>query len=269
MFGNVFVPEASISFFLDLEFSMSDAIEPDFTAMTVQLLSAYFANNQVPASDIPGIIETTRTALERKTAVATPAEPDHVPAVSIRKSLASRDHIISLIDGKPYKSLKRHIGRHGLTPAEYRERYNLAKDYPMVAPGYSEQRREVAQRLGLGRKKVNASDVPVAAEPETPVAAAPAKRGRKPSRADAATSSGKAENDIPVKGKPGRKPRAKPGTESVAEAPAPAPVVKANRASIAAGAKQHSKPKTGKRVTKANASELAVKTAPEADPASV
>ncbi len=266
MFGNVFVPEASISFFLDLEFSMSDAIEPDFTAMTVQLLSAYFANNQVPASDIPAIIETTRTALERKSAVTTPAEPDHVPAVSVRKSLASRDHIISLIDGKPYKSLKRHIGRHGLTPAEYRERYSLAKDYPMVAPGYSEQRREVAHRLGLGRKKVEATDVTVAAKPETPVAAAPAKRA-----IVAATDSPSvdAASEKPVKAKPGRKPRAKPGAESVKEALAPAPAVKAGRASKVAGAKPDSKPKTGKRVTKAKASDPAVETAPDTEPASV
>ncbi len=248
---------------------MSEAIEPDFTAMTVQLLSAYFANNQVPASDIPGIIKTTRTALEGKTATEIPAEPEHVPAVSVRKSLASRDQIISLIDGKPYKSLKRHIGRHGLTPAEYRERYSLAKDYPMVAPGYSEQRREVAQRLGLGRKKVEASDVTVAAEPETPVAAAPAKRGRKAAGAATAGPSVKAESDTPIKGKAGRKPRAKPGTESVAEAPAPAPANRTDRASKAPGAKQDSKPKTGKRVTKAKASEPAVEIAPEAEPASI
>jgi predicted transcriptional regulator len=269
MFGNVFVPEASISFFLDLELSMSDAIEPDFTAMTVQLLSAYFANNQVPASDIPAIIETTRTALERKTAVATPAEPDHVPAVSVRKSLASREHIISLIDGKPYKSLKRHIGRHGLTPTEYRQRYNLAKDYPMVAPGYSDQRREVAHRLGLGRKKVEAGDVSVAPEPETPVAAAPAKRGRKAAVAATASPSVKAEGDTPIIGKPGRKPRAKPGAEGLTKAPASATAVKAGRASKAAGAKQASKPKTGKRETKAKGSEPAVEIAPEAEPASV
>ena len=248
---------------------MSEAIEPDFTAMTVQLLSAYFANNQVPASDIPGIIETTRTALERKTATEIPAEPEHVPAVSVRKSLASRDHIISLIDGKPYKSLKRHIGRHGLTPAEYRERYNLAKDYPMVAPGYSEQRREVAQRLGLGRKKVEASDVTVAPEPETPVAAAQAKRGRKASVATTDSPPVEAASEKAAKGKAGRKPRAKPGTGSVAEAPAPAPAVKVARASKVAGAKQDSKPKTAKRVTKAKAPEPAVEIAPEAEPASV
>ena len=131
---------------------MADTEQPDFTAMTVQLLSAYFSNNQVPAGDIAGIIEATRGALERKAYVEVPAAPEHVPAVSIRKSLGSREHIISMLDGKPYKTLKRHLAVNGLTPAEYRERYNLAKDYPMVAPAYSEQRRTVAQKLGLGRR---------------------------------------------------------------------------------------------------------------------
>ena len=131
---------------------MADTEQPDFTAMTVQLLSAYFSNNQVPAGDIAGIIEATRGALERKAEVEVPAAPEHVPAVSIRKSLGSREHIISMLDGKPYKTLKRHLAVNGLTPAEYRERYNLAKDYPMVAPAYSEQRRTVAQKLGLGRR---------------------------------------------------------------------------------------------------------------------
>ena len=80
------------------------------------------------------------------------AAPEHVPAVSVRKSLASKDHIISMIDGKPYKTLRRHLSTHGLTPEEYRERYGLKADYPMVAPSYSEHRRAMAKRIGLGRK---------------------------------------------------------------------------------------------------------------------
>ncbi|WP_256213373.1 MucR family transcriptional regulator [Sphingobium sp. YR768] len=131
---------------------MADTEQPDFTAMTVQLLSAYFSNNQVPAGDIARIIEATRDALERKAIVETPTAPEYVPAVSIRKSLGSREHIISMLDGKPYKTLKRHLATNGLTPAEYRERYNLPKDYPMIAPAYSEHRRAVAQQLGLGRR---------------------------------------------------------------------------------------------------------------------
>jgi predicted transcriptional regulator len=78
--------------------------------------------------------------------------PKYTPAVSVRKSLASDDHIISLIDGKPYKTLRRHLSGHGLTPEQYRERYKLPADYPMVARSYSEKRREMAKTLGLGRK---------------------------------------------------------------------------------------------------------------------
>jgi predicted transcriptional regulator len=80
-----------------------------------------------------------------------PAE-EYTPAVSARKSLGSRDHIISMIDGKPYKTLRRHLTGHGLTPEQYRERYNLPPDYPMVSPSYSETRREMAKKIGLGRK---------------------------------------------------------------------------------------------------------------------
>ena len=74
------------------------------------------------------------------------------PAVSVRKSLGSRERILSLIDGKPYATLKRHLGRHGLTPQQYRARYGLRDDYPMVAPAYAERRRELAKAIGLGRK---------------------------------------------------------------------------------------------------------------------
>ena len=80
------------------------------------------------------------------------AQTTYEPAVSARKSLASPDHIVSMIDGKKYRSLKRHLTSNGLTPAQYRERYKLKADYPMVAPGYSEARRALAKTLGLGRK---------------------------------------------------------------------------------------------------------------------
>jgi predicted transcriptional regulator len=133
---------------------MADSEQPDLTTLTVQLLSAYFANNSVPSNEIAALIDTTRTALAGKTEPDLPALPEYVPAVTVRKSLSSRDQILSMIDGKPYKTLKRHLAGHGLTPAEYRSRYNLPADYPIVAPGYSEQRREVARKLGLGRRPV-------------------------------------------------------------------------------------------------------------------
>jgi predicted transcriptional regulator len=80
------------------------------------------------------------------------AEPEFTPAVSTRKSLANPEYIVSMIDGKNYRTLTRHLSTNGLTPAEYRARYNLPASYPMTAPAYSEQRREMAKKIGLGRK---------------------------------------------------------------------------------------------------------------------
>ncbi|UZK67707.1 MucR family transcriptional regulator [Sphingomonas sp. M1-B02] len=85
-------------------------------------------------------------------AVEETGQRNFAPAVSVRKSLASRDFIISLLDGKPYKMLTRHLSTHGLTPAGYRARFGLKADYPMTAPAYSERRRELAKKAGLGRK---------------------------------------------------------------------------------------------------------------------
>ena len=110
--------------------------------MTVQLLSAYVGNNAVPSGELAELIRSTKAALAEESVPAAPAEEDHVPAVSMKASLASRDQILSLIDGKPYKSLKRHLSTRGLSPDEYRARYNLPATYPMVAPGYSEERRK-------------------------------------------------------------------------------------------------------------------------------
>src|SRR5204863_109904 len=163
---------------------MAENEQPDLTQLTVQLLSAYVSNNSVPNEDLAKLIAATRTALGGASEPATPAAPEFEPAVTVRKSLASRDHILSLIDGKPYRSLKRHLGSHGLTPAEYRERYKLPKTYPMVAPGYSEERREVAKRLGLGRKPTAPAAAPDAKTTAAPAAARPAP-AKKPAAAKA------------------------------------------------------------------------------------
>ncbi|AMK23186.1 MULTISPECIES: MucR family transcriptional regulator [Sphingomonadaceae] len=170
---------------------MAEAEKPDLTNLTVELLSAYVSNNTVPSSELAELIRTTRAALGGEAVPAPPSEPEYAPAVSVRKSLASPDHIVSLIDGKPYRSLKRHLSSHGLTPNEYKVRFGLAKDYPMVAPGYSQQRREVAQRLGLGRKKAAAptesaapreAEAPVEAEAPAGPVSAPRARAEQPSR---------------------------------------------------------------------------------------
>lgn len=160
---------------------------------------------------------------------ATPAtEPEsvtHEPAVSVRSSVKP-DHIVSLIDGRKFKSLKRHLGLHGLTPDEYRARYGLKSDYPMVAETYAAERRAIAKRLGLGRKPAaEPSMVPAMvpdAIPEVP--AKPKRVARKP-KAEAVTSPvAEVEASVPA-AKPrrmARKPKADVVPEAIA-APAPAP----------------------------------------------
>ena len=163
---------------------MTDDISLDLTGLTVELLSAFVANNNVRSEDLPTLITSTHAALAglsespREPELAVPApEAVHEPAITARKSLANRDVILSMIDGKPYKTLKRHLAGHGLTPDSYRARYNLPATYPMVAPGYSEARSESAKRLGLGRKP-RAPEAPEASE--AAAVAPPAKRARKP-----------------------------------------------------------------------------------------
>jgi predicted transcriptional regulator len=151
---------------------MADTEQPDYTSLTVQLLSAYVANNTVASEDLATLIQSTRAALIAETVPAEPETIEHVPAVSVRKSIASREHILSLIDGRPYKTLKRHLATHGLTPADYRARYGLPETYPMVAQAYSDQRRAVAQKLGLGQRgtqaRVAAAAAATQAKPATP-----------------------------------------------------------------------------------------------------
>jgi len=114
-------------------------------------------NTRTSAEEVPAFLgkmhDTVSSLLGAGDAAPAP-EPaaEYTPAVSARKSLASKDHIISMIDGKPYKTLRRHLATHGLSPAEYRERYGLKNDYPMVAETYSESRRAMAKKIGLGRK---------------------------------------------------------------------------------------------------------------------
>lgn len=141
---------------------MADETNTEITTLTVQLLSAFVSNNTVSSDGLAELIKTTRAALTEEAAAPAP-EPatDYVPAVSVRKSLSSPDHILSLIDGKPYKTLKRHLATHGLTPDQYRDRYKLPKSYPLVAQSYSAARRAVAEKLGLGRKAAAASPAPV------------------------------------------------------------------------------------------------------------
>jgi predicted transcriptional regulator len=137
---------------------MSDEMTTDAVTLATDLTIAWLgnANTRVNADDVPAFLKTmyeTVSALGGGSATAEPeaAAAEYTPAVTARKSLGSPEHIISMIDGKPYKALRRHLSTHGLTPEQYRERYNLKADYPMVAPAYSSARREMAKKIGLGR----------------------------------------------------------------------------------------------------------------------
>jgi len=156
---------------------MSDDL-PDtssLTELTADIVSAMVSNNTVATDDVPTLITTVHQALSDIVSpkAEEPVGPVYEPAVSIRKSLADPAKIISMIDGKPYSMLKRHLGQHGLTPQEYRQRYGLPADYPMIAPAYAERRREIAKTIGLGSMRRKAEAAP------EPVAEKPAKVGRK------------------------------------------------------------------------------------------
>lgn len=144
------------------------------TELTIAWLSN--PNTAVTADEVSGVLAKMHAAVTSLASPqATPPEArpteEFVPAVSVRKSLASKDHLISLIDGKPYKTLKRHLAGQGLTPQQYRERYNLKPDYPMVSESYSQVRRDMAKKIGLGRK---AGQKVVPAKPAKPRARKPA-----------------------------------------------------------------------------------------------
>ena len=149
--------------------------------LATELTIAWLANpnTRTTADDVPAFLQSMHAAVTKlggEQSVDAPEAPaqEYTPAVTARKSLASKDHIISMVDGKPYKTLRRHLATNGMTPAEYRERYNLKADYPMVAEAYSESRRAMAKKIGLGRKPDPRKAADGTAAPT------PAKRGRKP-----------------------------------------------------------------------------------------
>lgn len=123
----------------------------ELVEMTADIVSAYVGANQVQPQEIPGLIETVYSALRGIAGrVEGVSEQELAPAVPVKKSVTP-DFIICLEDGKKFKSLKRHLRtRYGMTPEEYRARWNLPHDYPMVAPNYAKARSDLAKRMGLG-----------------------------------------------------------------------------------------------------------------------
>ncbi|MBC9033786.1 MucR family transcriptional regulator [Sphingomonas sp. JC676] len=132
---------------------MADETASDLLALTADIVSSHVANNNVALGDLPALIANVHAALAGLGApVAEVPGPEQKPAVSIRSSVRP-DAITCLEDGKKFKTLKRHLSTdHGMTPAEYRAKWNLPADYPMVAPAYAETRSALAKAIGLGRR---------------------------------------------------------------------------------------------------------------------
>jgi predicted transcriptional regulator len=127
------------------------------TGLTAEVVSAYVSNNPVPRADLAELIANVHGAMAGLSRPPAPEKP--VPLVDPKRTIKP-DYIISLEDGKRYKSMKRHLGRHGLTPDEYRAKWDLPRDYPMVAPNYAAARSELAKSMGLGRKLGTKMKVP-------------------------------------------------------------------------------------------------------------
>ena len=123
-----------------------------YIELTAGIVSAYVSNNSVSATDIPNLINQVHSALMRVSAGQSDAQPEPLkPAISVKKSITP-DYLVCLEDGKKFKSLKRHLRtQYNMTPEQYREKWGLPADYPMVAPAYAARRSDFAKQIGLGR----------------------------------------------------------------------------------------------------------------------
>lgn len=129
------------------------AEESKFIELTANIVSAYVSNNSVASADIPALINQVHSALARVSAGGDPTGEAPKPAVPIRKSITP-EHLVCLEDGKKFKSLKRHLRtQYNMTPEQYREKWSLPPDYPMVAPNYAAARSQLAKEMGLGQQR--------------------------------------------------------------------------------------------------------------------
>lgn len=134
---------------------MADSADPrDIIALTAEIVAAYVGNHSVPPADIAGLISQVHHSLARLGNGAVERTPEVTkPAVSVRKSVMP-DYLVCLEDGKKFKSLKRHLRTHyNLSPDQYREKWALPVDYPMVAPNYAKKRSQLAKTMGLGQQR--------------------------------------------------------------------------------------------------------------------
>jgi predicted transcriptional regulator len=129
-------------------------VDANLIDLTAEIVSAYVSNNTVAGTELPALINDVYNALQRTSGTQAEPEPEPLkPAVPVKKSVMP-DYIICLEDGKKFKSLKRHLRTHyDMTPEEYREKWDLPADYPMVAPNYAAARSELAKKMGLGQQR--------------------------------------------------------------------------------------------------------------------
>jgi len=128
-------------------------ITAKFIELTANIVSAYVSNNTVPATDIPGLISQVHSALARVSVGGDVAAEALKPAVSVKKSITP-EYLVCLEDGKKFKSLKRHLrSQYNMTPEQYRDKWSLPADYPMVAPNYAAARSQLAKQMGLGQQR--------------------------------------------------------------------------------------------------------------------
>ncbi len=134
----------------------NDDSDDTLLALTADIVAAHVSNNTVAVNDLPNLIQNVHGALSGVAGRTAGPEPKPEPKVSIRASIKP-DYIVCLEDGKKQKMLKRHLmTNHNMTPDDYRKKWGLAADYPMVAPNYAEQRRKLAKSIGLGTKRKRA-----------------------------------------------------------------------------------------------------------------
>ena len=133
---------------------MNDTVGKSFIDLTASIVSAYVGNNPIPAAEIPALINVVHGALLRVSAGRPEAPPEPAkPAVSVKKSITA-DYLVCLEDGKRFKSLKRHLRtQYNMTPEQYRDKWGLPPDYPMVAPNYAVARSQLAKKMGLGQQQ--------------------------------------------------------------------------------------------------------------------
>jgi MucR family transcriptional regulator, transcriptional regulator of exopolysaccharide biosynthesis len=154
--------------------------DTNFVELATEIVSAYVGNHNVATGDLASLIRDVHTALQQAASGTSEPEPEPLtPAVSVKKSVQP-DYIVCLEDGKKFKSLKRHLRTdHNLSPEEYRAKWGLARDYPMVAPNYAASRSELAKKMGLGRGRQGSEAMAATAEAAAPARKRGGGRGRK------------------------------------------------------------------------------------------